>query len=614
MKPFLNRLSIFETETLTSYLYRLFQANHYEAPAGIFNEELTKYEFVQNQINENTCKQWRYKTGQVSLYELSYKKINIDPDKEHLLFEKTKTKYCPLCLEEKIYQDFMWGFNLNHVCLKHRVYLLKECTYCKKSITIHCIFKNKCNGCGVSLSILKAEPITNALILQSQKELTELLRGRKEKFLELFDINNFLLVLTAFSPLFYGLNSLTQTNASIYKSEYTNKVLLSQEGLVLFLADIYWLFEEFDSRFPLVLKKVFDQEPTREVRRRRSNFENIIKSNTNLKFIDLAYQKHRYEYFVRVMKFPKNIKSYDLYSSYIKENYLTSEQLKQQFGILKKELMYLANSDLYKDCFVKNGSVVYFNKDKMKDLDSFLMVKIDRVTAAEAAELLGTSIDRVRDLKNSGLLEFRPYLQNDKSFSKKQIKQLLDSLKPHKTIDIERKITLGRCFTKFTTSGLSLSQLIFFIRENGLVAYTQNIPYRFCDLWFEEKEIVHQLKKERINTKGYNLKQVSLELSCTERTVMKYVNAGLLNKPVVEKINSKTFAYLFDPKEIALFKERYLTTKEIVREFNVSTSLINNAVYRGAVKNYSSGICRKTIINKKEFEEYMQDMRWKRKG
>ncbi|WP_342503627.1 TniQ family protein [Lysinibacillus sp. FSL L8-0126] len=606
MKPFLNKIAIDESETLSSYLFRLFQCNYHEVPFGIFNTDFTKYSFVQNQINEDACKQLSFITGQEALYQLSYKSINIDADKAHLLFLKTQSKCCPLCLEEKIYQDFTWGFNHIYVCLKHHIYLLKECNRCKKTFRIYALYKNKCNGCGQPLSKLKAESVTDALILSSQKEFSDLFCGWREKFLDVFDINDIFLVLTAFSQLFDGLKSLTQTNVPIYKSEHTNRIPITQEGMIFFLTDIYWLFKDFDTRFPLFLTKVFEQEATRKVRRKRGNFENIIKSHSNLQFIYDAYQKYRHDHFVQPMKVPKNIKSYDSYAlDYIQEHYFTSKQLKEEFGLFDRELLFLIQSDSFKDCFINNGNTIYFYKDKTKKfLDTFFKDKADRVRAGEVAELLGISIDRVTDLKNNGLLDYSPYLKNDKSFSKKQINQLLNSLKPQRTTNTENMIPFSRCFAKFATSGLSVTQLISFIRENGLIAYTQIIPYKFSDLWFDVNDLILRLNEKRIYTKGYNLKQVAQKLGCAEGTVMKYVKAGLLGHPNIEKQSSEVFAYRFDPKEIDLFKERYLSTKEVMKEFNVSGTLINNAVYRGAVKNYSTGICRKTIINRKEFEEY----------
>lgn len=563
---------------------------------------------VQNQIKEDICEDLCFLTGKKSLYKLSYKNLYIGYEKENSLFLKTRTKCCPICLEEQIHQSFTWGLNLINVCTKHNVYLLSKCKRCNKCWTIISLFKNRCSGCGHSLSKLQAEKVTDDLIMESQRALTEFLLGKRNSFLGLFKINEVLIVLSGFAQLFHGIHSITQVNAPKYKMEYTNKISFNQEGLVHLLADLYWVFKDFDHRFPLILQATFQQEATRETRRRRKNFENIITSSSNLEFIFNAYKNFRLEHYIHEMNVPKNIKSFDNHAAvFIEKNYLTMMQVKKQFGIVDSELAYLMSKSSFKECFFNNGRATYFKKHKTEEfLQEYFKGKSDKVTALEAATILGINVDRVFDFIKDGLLEYSPYLEDGRTLSKKQINQFLNSLNAIKINEVRNKIALARCFEKYNTSGLSLLQLISFIRTNGLFAYTQNVPYKLCDLFFEPTDLANKLKKHRIFTNGYNLNQVSQELKCSERTVLKYVNAGLLGKPIVEKINNRAFVYRFEIKVIEDFKETFCSVEEIVKEYNVSESLVRNALYRGVIKNQLSGICRKTLVNKWEFENYQK--------
>ncbi|MEI4771426.1 TniQ family protein [Psychrobacillus sp. FJAT-51614] len=606
MRPLLNRLPIMETETLSSYLFRIYKKNYHDNPYGITDQPITKHELNANQIKEESCLELSILTGKEFLFQHSYLTLNVSKDKENVFFLKTRTKCCPICLDEQIHQSFTWGINLMNVCTKHQVFLLNECTSCKKIITINSIFKNECSGCDQILSEMVTESVTDHYILKSQKELAELLLGNKGRYLGLFEIEDLLIVLSAFAQLFHGFHSFTQKNAALYKIEYTNKIPIKEKGLVNLLADLYWMFQDFDNRFHVVLQSIYQPNLNRSNRRRKQNFESMIASSESMDFIFQAYQNFRLENYIRFMNVPKNITSFDKQASeYIDKNYLTKEQIKEKFPIVDSELDYLLKTSFFTECCLTNGRATYYLKDKTeKSLLAFLEVKRDRVTGLEAANLLGIHVRSVVELIKSEVLSYSPYMENDKSISKKQMQRLLDSLKPQKIKAAEDKITLARCFEKYSKSGISLSHIISFIKNNGLQAYTQKDPYKLSDLLFEPLDLAKIITEERIRLKGYNLSQVAHELGCNERIVLKYVKAGLLGDPVVEKLNNKAFAYRFDKECIELFKMTFCSIKQIKHEYKVSETLVRNAIYRGAIKNHLDGICRKTLISKWEFEKF----------
>lgn len=545
-------------------------------------------------------------TGIESLFRFSYQSIKVSREKESSLFLKTSTKFCPICLEEEIHQSFTWGINVINVCTKHSVYLQNKCSNCTRFLTIKSLLLNQCNGCGQTLTKIESEIVQDEYIIKSQKELTALVLGVKSYFVEQIGLNDLLIVISGFSQLFNGINSFTQVSAPEYKMENTNKIPYSQRDLVHIMADLYWLFKNFDERFPLILQEVFKKKSSRTTRKRRECFEKIIDSSPNLKFIINAYHNYRIENYIRLMDVPKNIKSFDNQAlAYIEKNYLTMDQIKNHFGLVDSEIDFLMNYGSLKDCYINNGRATYFLKDKTtKFLQAFLKKKSEKVTAADAALLLGTHIDRVYDLIKSGTLVYSPYMEEDKSLSKEQINQLLMSLNAVKITDIEGLISINQCFGKFNTSRLTLSKLISLIRIYGLVVYTVNVPYKLNDFYFDPLELANKMKEYRSSTKGYRLKQVSQELGCSEKTVLKMVKGGLLSPPILEKTNNKTYAYRFEVKDIEVFKQDFCSVEQIVKEFNVSESLVRNAIQKGKIKNHLYGICRKTLVNRWEFEKY----------
>lgn len=606
MKPFLKRLPIIESETLSSYLFRSFIDNYHDSPYPLINDLLTKHELISNQISEEICKELASLVRNESLYSFSYRRLNIQSETENNFFLKTRTKCCPICLDEEIYQRFAWGINLINVCIKHKVYLLEKCPGCSNSFTIYSLFKNKCK-CGRILSDLDTSEIIEDFVIESQRELIDFLLGKRDMYIGLSNIEDIMTTLSGFAQLFHGLDSFTQTDMPPYKIAFTNKIPLNQKGLVCLLADVYWIFQDFNIRFTKLLQLSFQFKGTRDNRRRKSNFEKIINSSMNLRFITDAYQTYKLFLYEQDMNAPKNSKSYYGYlSEYIEENYLTKEQIKGQFGIVDSEWAYLMKTDYFAGCYIKKGESTYFIKAKSLELiQTFLMYKSDKVTALETAKILGVSVGSVIEFVKNDILEYTSYLYKEKFFSKTQIRSLLQSLKPIKISGVEEKISLARCFEKYSKSGLSLSQMISFIRINGLKAYTETVSYTLSDLYFDPVELANIIKEDRIVTKGYNLKQVANELRCNEKTVLKYVEAGLLGKPTIEQLNNRAFAYRFDVQHIEMFKMTYCSVKQLQEQFGVSATLVGNAIYRGTLKNYLAGICRKTIVSKWEFEKYI---------
>ncbi len=544
--------------------------------------------------------------GRDDLYNFSYKKYELEFDKENFLFLKSGTKFCPLCLKCRIHQDFTWGVNLVSVCIEHKVFLLDKCPSCKMKVTLNSLFNDKCTKCFRPFSEMNTVGVEEDLILESQKELNSILINHEQKFLDLIELKDLLIVLSGFSQLFHGVGGINQTKLKEYKIDYANNLPFDQETFMSYIADVYWIFKDFNKRFITLLEASFKQEVTRETRKRRQNFVDIINSSDNLRFILKVYHQWRVEHCILDLRVPKNISSYDKHTSeYLAKNFFTKSELKEKFSVTEAEFVALAESGSLNGCQFHAGGVIYLKREETKKvLNTFLLEKDDKVTATEAADILGVHLDRVFSLIKNGTLSYSIYLGKEKFLSKRQLYKLLDSLKVEVVESLDGKINTSDCFKKYSTSGLSLSQLIDFNKTCGMTAYVTTRSFKICDLFFNLDELSDIIEEYRINAKGYNLRQVSKELVCTERTVLKFVEAGLLASPIIERLNNKAFAYRFLVEDIQAFKRTYCSVQDVVKEFNVSETLVRNAIYRKSIKNYLSGICRKTLIKKSEFESY----------
>lgn len=187
-----NSVKPYNDESLYSLIFRLAIANHYldfhSFCSGLFNNaRLTIYRkncnYLSNEfewevafkkvlqslgmdINKFVLNQFDgllFKTGDHS---------SLNPDQ---IFQKSRTKYCPTCLEENHYHRLYWDINYFTICPYHHVKLIDKCDKCLRPNTLYEIMNRKCT-CGENIPIIKQSiEIKESKLLASQINTFELL-------------------------------------------------------------------------------------------------------------------------------------------------------------------------------------------------------------------------------------------------------------------------------------------------------------------------------------------------------------------------------------------------------------------------------------------------------
>ena len=162
-----------------------------------------------------------------------------------------KTKYCPDCIKEKLYNRLYWQINYITVCLKHQKLLLRACKKCNRSLSPLEVSNGKCN-CGYNLSNDSSIQITNEDILSNQKRLYSIFKIGNNNFdsHQNLGLNQSLylkLMSFLYSLIMKCKNQETMVNYSLEESPKFMKTIISFEDIIrnwpksamLLLQDMY---------------------------------------------------------------------------------------------------------------------------------------------------------------------------------------------------------------------------------------------------------------------------------------------------------------------------------------------------------------------------------------
>lgn len=78
--------------------------------------------------------------------------IEIKNESKNILFLYKKTRYCPMCLKERVYQRTSWIDCHSTLCLKHGLLLMDSCHNCNNIPNTKSIILDECLKCNTKLS------------------------------------------------------------------------------------------------------------------------------------------------------------------------------------------------------------------------------------------------------------------------------------------------------------------------------------------------------------------------------------------------------------------------------------------------------------------------------
>lgn len=168
-----------DDETLVSYYYRLSHLNCIPIRSLIHPKMLTKnYQFDDKLASTCLNKELHLGLKDEAVLSLCGRQFIDFHNHFHPLALYISPKFCPLCLMEANYYRMKWLIKLNIVCLKHGVFLLQRCSFCKAAFDQLKLLNGRCS-CGRYISEMQVHEANDDSVF-SQK-LVEFMMGYNPK-------------------------------------------------------------------------------------------------------------------------------------------------------------------------------------------------------------------------------------------------------------------------------------------------------------------------------------------------------------------------------------------------------------------------------------------------
>lgn len=101
--------------------------------------------------------------------------VEITNESKSQMFLYSKTRFCPFCLKEDLYQRKTWINTHSIICIKHQVFLLGECLNCMNITNTKNIIQDYCENCNYKLSQSSSTVAKAGPLLSYQKTLNNIL-------------------------------------------------------------------------------------------------------------------------------------------------------------------------------------------------------------------------------------------------------------------------------------------------------------------------------------------------------------------------------------------------------------------------------------------------------
>jgi hypothetical protein len=180
-------------ETFLSFIFRVAKENLMDNPSWIFHciESQSSLKLKENLVNWVKDKEIEGIATflQISLeeaktlsvvYNLEKLGLEVGNISKNPWFLYSKSRFCPNCLVEGVYQRKSWINTQSIMCLKHNCFLLDRCKNCHNISNINDIIQNNCTKCNKKLSdSLSTIPKKIGQLIFYQKTINQIILENK---------------------------------------------------------------------------------------------------------------------------------------------------------------------------------------------------------------------------------------------------------------------------------------------------------------------------------------------------------------------------------------------------------------------------------------------------
>lgn len=173
-------------ESLYSLLLRTAKSNFMDNPNWILQnfKDFSTLELIPNEINwlkdANLEKMSEFlsisyqKSKELSFHStISQHKLAIKSIEKNPWLLYSRSKCCPLCLQESAHHKINWSSSHSLICAKHGIFLIDTCPDCNTSFDIQSIVENKCKKCDFLIGSLIPKQITQSSTLIKYQRIVD---------------------------------------------------------------------------------------------------------------------------------------------------------------------------------------------------------------------------------------------------------------------------------------------------------------------------------------------------------------------------------------------------------------------------------------------------------
>lgn len=404
----------------------------------------------------------------------------------------------------------------------------------------------------------------------------------------------------------HGLKSFISSHPKIKVFATGRRLEYDNENVAVQLGNFVWMYQEFPHNFHIVINR-FLQSGGKGIKYHKRSFDLFI-NNPRYRFI-----KEQYDICQRVQTMNGNTYTSSPLLKNIREEgqLFTLMDLRKQLGLTIREGSRLASS-LHLDKKLNHiaKGTYFIQKEKIKEIEEYILLKDELVDKKEAAELLGCSYKVVSDLIQKGLLKTTP---NPFGFhqiiSTQTIIGFLNELGDimHSKHDV---ISMKEITKKYSQFGFSYGFLVEIIKQKKVHSYRTQEKGNLAHVVFPKNEIF-KIINEKIKDKSsseFGITIAAKTLNISTDTLIILLEMGILTPKKVILTATKRKKYIFSNQQLIEFKEEYLTVKEATAFLKLSTSYLGKLLQKGKLKNVLKGKSARVFLKKSEMIAYAKEL------
>lgn len=608
-KLLLFRPKIYHGESLSSYIFRLAEANRYKS-VGCFSQffNTTIPKINNNELDEVSIELLAELTNHSNQELLQMSALPYVRQWGSSFYNswvlKNRVKYCPKCTKEKLFHKKIWSLHFITICLDHGMLLVDYCSRCNSSISMSSLMAGRCK-CGFCFEdCFNKEMEKGSIYYSSQEDLQNRLLNKKVNFLDDLSLNEYFHLIQSSCHLLEGLESFIGEKNTVIEAFLNQKDRHhDNKKYSMLLSNIFWMYEKFPHNFRAVLDS-FNKKPNKLKYEQKQQFEKLFNIH-KFKQVKEAY----YNYWLEqadngVIRNDFSIFKKD--KSILREReYLSKEEVKTQWGINYQQIekLFKGNHVLMKE--IVRGKQKRYKIEK-KSLKNSVQLQKKYISRKDAAEILGIQRDSVPKLIQAGLLNLKQSPTKQYLLDRREVDNLLFSCRGKYIKNTPLGISFYDALIKFSVNGLSIVKLLGFVKARKLNPITNIVNGKLSDCYFDEQELINCMKvlrKEKQVEQGYYLTDVIKILNIGERVMRKYMDLGILVPQKINTMKDGRKHYFFNEQDVKQFRSIYLTVEQASKRFQVSQRKIRTWIFEGRLKDQTEGRCRQYLININELRQ-----------